>query len=150
MDLSKLTLADKIIGATGILLIIDLLFLPWHDFDLGRFGGGSVTWTAMQGDGSFWGVLAFLLTIAVVATVAITRFTATKLPELPVPLNKAIFFGAIAVLVLLLLKLVTETDNLGYGAWLAILLGAGLTYGGFLKSSEADATDPGTNPISPV
>lgn len=147
MDLSKLTLADKIIGATGIILVIDLLVLPWHSWD---FGPVSFTRTGLQSPGSFWGILAFLLAIAVVAVVAVTRFTTTKLPDLPVALNQAIFFGAIAVLVLLLLKLVTKTENLGFGSYLGVLLAAGLTYGGFLKSKEAAASDPGINPINPA
>lgn len=146
MDLSKLTLADKIIGATGILLLIDLLFLPWHDID---FGIASATRTGLESPNSFWGILAFLLTIAVLAALAITRFSSTKLPDLPVPLHRAIFFATVAVLVLLLIKLISETDYLGFGAWLGLLLAAGLTYGGFLKNQEA-AADTGVNPITPA
>lgn len=146
MDLSKLTLADKIIAATGIVLLIDLLFLPWHSIDLGPFG--SVTRSGIESPNGFWGILALLLTIVVLAVLVITRFTTTKLPDLPVPLNRAIFFGTIAVLALLVLKLLLEMDALGFGSWLAILLGAGMVYGGFLKSQEA-APAAGYGGVSP-
>lgn len=133
MDLDKLSLSDKIIAATGIVLIIDLLFLPWHSIDLGPFGG-SVTRSGVESPNSFWGVLALLLTIAVVAVTLVRVLKPeTKLPDLPVTWDRAIFFGAAATLVLLFLKLVMETDALGFGAWLGILLAGGMTYGGYLK-----------------
>ena len=141
MDLDKLTLSDKIIAGTGIVLIIDLLFLPWHSVDIGF---ASFTRSGVESPNSFWGVLALLLTIAVVAVTLLRVFKPdTKLPDLPVSWDRAIFFGAAAVLVLLLLKLFLEMDSLGFGAWLGILLAAGLTYGGYLKF-QADTTAAGT------
>jgi hypothetical protein len=138
VDLSKLTLSDKILGGAGILLIIDLLFLPWHhiSIDLGPLGSVSQSYGALSTTNTFWAFLALLLAIAIVGVVVATRFTGAKLPELPVPLNQAIFYASIAVLVLLLIKLVSKTDYLGFGSYLAILLAAGLAYGGFLKSKE--------------
>ena len=138
MDLSKLSMGDKIVAGAGLLLIIDLLFLPWHDIDLGII---SVTRRAIQSPNAFWGVLALLLTIALVAVVLLRKLSTAKLPDLPVPYRDAIFFAAIAVLVLLVLKLIIETDALGFGAWLGILLSAGLVYGAYtLRREPADTT----------
>lgn len=139
MDLSKLTMGEKIILGAGAVLLIDLLFLPWHKVDLGIV---SVSRSAIQSPNAFWGLLALLVTIAVVAVVAVNRFTSAKLPDLPVPLGQAVFFAGIAVLALLLLKLVVETDFLGFGAYLAILLGAAMAYGGFLVRSELGTSSP--------
>lgn len=141
MDLDKLSLSDKIIAATGIVLIIDLLFLPWHSVDAGPFG--DYTRSGVESPNSFWGVLALLLTIVVVAATLVRVLKPeTKLPDLPVTWDRAIFFGTAATLVLLFLKLVMETDALGFGAWLGILLAAGMTYGGYLKF-QADKAGTG-------
>ena len=141
MDLSKLSLSDKIIGGTAIVLIIDLLFLPWHNVDVPFLGNYSRT--AVQSPDSFWGILALLLTIAVVVVVALRVFSPdTKLPELPVSWDMATFYATAAVGVLLLLKLIVNTDYLGFGAWLGIVLAAGMVYGGFLKFQEDRKATP--------
>lgn len=137
MDLSKLTLADKVLAGTGIVLLIDLLFLPWHNIDLGIV---SVTRSGVESPNSGWGILALIVTIVVLVAVALTRFSTTELPRMPVPLNRAVFIGAVVVLVFLVIKLVAETDFLGIGAWLGIVLGAGFAYGGFLKDREPSST----------
>ena len=134
-----------------MVLIIDLLFLPWHkvDFDLGPLLGssGSLKRTAVESPNAFWGWLALLVTIAVLVVVLIRRLSTAKLPEIPISWSDATFYGAIAALALLLLKLVLETDSLGYGAWLGILLAAGMVYGGF-AAKQADGSAPMTPPTS--
>ncbi|MGQ0521833.1 MAG: hypothetical protein ACT4PX_11880 [Actinomycetota bacterium] len=134
MDLNKLTQGEKVVGAAGVALLVDLLFLPWHSIDLGIL---SVTRSAVESPNGFWGILALLVTIAMVAAVVVTRFTTTRLPDLPVPLGQAMWIAGIAVAGLLLLKLVAETDALGFGAWFGLLLGGAVAYGGYLMRREA-------------
>ncbi len=143
MDLSKLTPGEKIVLAAGAVLLIDLLFLPWHKIDLGIF---TVSRSAVESPNAFWGVLALLVTAAMVAVVVVTRFTAAKLPDVPVPWGQAMFIAGAAVAALLLLKLVLETSALGIGAWLGILLGGGMAYGGFLMRNEATGATPPVGP----
>jgi len=148
VDLKKLTLGEQIIGGAGIVLVITLLFLPWHNIDLGFT---DVSRKAVQSPNSFYGVLALLLTIAVVAVALVRKLTTTKLPDLPIGWNQAIFYATIAIEALLLLKLIVETDFLGFGAFLAIILGAGMVYGGFLvnKASDTGTAAPGSGPATP-
>lgn len=134
VDLNKLTQGEKVVGAAGVLLLVDLLFLPWHSIDLGIL---SVTRSAVESPNGFWGILALLVTIAMVAAVVVTRCTTTRLPDLPVPLGQAVFIGGVTVAGLLALKLVVETDALGFGAWFGILLAGAMAYGGHLMRQEA-------------
>lgn len=143
MDLNKLTLGDKILGGAGILLFLDLLLFPWHSVDLGI---QTINLQATESPNGFWGVLALLLTIVVVAAIILRRLTSVKLPELPISWNQALFYGAIAVLVLLFIKLISETSELGFGAWLGLLLAAAMVYGGFVVSKESDG--PASGPLA--
>ena len=139
MDLSKLSPGEKIVLIAGGVLLIDLLFLPWYDIDLGFV---NVTRSAIESPKAFWGVMAALVTAAMVAAVVVTRFTAARMPVLPVPLGQAMFFGGVTIVVLLLLKLLLETDFLGIGAWLGILLAGVVAYGGFLMRNESQGVPP--------
>lgn len=138
MDLNKLTMGDKIVAGTGIFLVISLLFLPWHNIDFGF--GASFSRTGVQSPNAFFGWLALLLAIALVGSIVAEKLMGTSLPDLPVPWSDARFFGALAVLGLLVLKLVFEFDWLGFGAWLSLLLAAGMAYGGFLIKQEGPST----------
>lgn len=134
MDLSKLTTGEKIVAGVGIALVINLVFLPWHNIDLGIL---SVSRKGIQSPNAIWGILALLVAAAMVTVVAVSRFTTTQLPDLPVPWPQAMFFAGMAVAVLLILKLVLETSFLGFGAFLGVVLGGGMAYGGFLMRNEA-------------
>ncbi|MCB1031912.1 MAG: hypothetical protein KDA95_11275 [Acidimicrobiales bacterium] len=137
MDLSKLTLSDKIIGGTAIAMVINLLFLPWHKVSM---FGISETRSGVQSPNSFWGLLALLLALALIAVIIVRKVTDVELPEVPLPWGQLTFFATIAVGALVLIKLISETDFLGFGAYLAVLLGGGMIYGGFLGKDDADSS----------
>lgn len=141
MDLSKLTNAEKIIGSVGIVLIIDLLFLPWHDFgdELGIAASFvDSTRTAVQDPHGGYAIVALLVTLVMVLQIVLTKLTSVELPKIPVPWSQVHLIGGFVVAGLLLLKLLVETSVLGFGAWLGILLGGGLAYGGFLRGKEGE------------
>ena len=135
MDLSKLTKGDKIVLGAGLLLIIDLLFLPWHKISVA--GIIDVTRTGVQSPNSFYGVLALLLAVVMVAQVALSKLSTAKLPDMPVPWGQVHLIAGVAAFVLLLLKLLVETSSLGFGAYLGVLLAAGLAFGGYTISQES-------------
>ena len=141
--LKKLSRGDQIVGGAGVLLVIDLLFLPWHHVRVG-FAQFHVTAnrTALQSPNAFWGWLAFLVTVALVARVVLARFTTVQLPKLPVTWGRASLIGGVAVVALLLLKLVLKTDFLGVGAWFGIILGGAMAYGGYLHTQEEQTAVP--------
>jgi len=138
VDLNKLTMGEKIVAGAGIVLAIDLLFLPWHKFAavIGtvRFSG---TASGIEHPNAIWGLLSLLVALVMVAVVVTSRFTTAKLPELPLPWPQAMFIGGLTVVALLALKLLLETRSLGFGAILGVALGGGMAYGGFLMRSEA-------------
>ncbi|MDP9404339.1 MAG: hypothetical protein M3P85_13660 [Actinomycetota bacterium] len=140
MDLSKLTLGEKIVAGAGIALVIDLLFLPWHTVDIGIV---EISRSGIESPNAFWGVVAMLLAAAMVAAVTVRRLTNAELPELGVPWEQVLFIAGVAVAALLALKLLLETDALGFGAFLGILLAAAIAYGGFLMRQEGGPADAG-------
>jgi hypothetical protein len=141
VDLNKLSLGDRIVAGLGIVEFLLLLIVPWHSVDI---FGETFTIKALEGDGDAvaWpAFLALIVLIALVAVVLIRRLAPqVNLPELPVAWNQAIFYAAIAVPVLLFLKLILQTDSLSFWAYILILIGAGIAYGGFLISQESEAS----------
>ena len=135
VDFNKLTKGDKIVAGAGLLLVIDLLFLPWHHITVR--GILSVNRTGVQSPNSFYGVLALLLALVMVAQVVVAKLTAAKLPDIPVPWAQVHLIAGIAVFALLLLKLLVETSYLGFGAFLGLIFAAALAFGGFTISQEA-------------
>ena len=103
VDFNKLSKGDKIVAGAGLLLIIDLLFLPWHHIRIA--GIVSVNRTGVQSPNSFYGVLALLLALVMVAQVVVSKLTTAKLPDIPVPWAQVHLIAGIAVFALLLLKL---------------------------------------------
>ena len=141
MDFSKLTLGDRIVLGAGVLLAVDLLFFPWHNISVG--GILDVSRTGVQSPNAFYGVLALLLVVVMVAQVVVSKLTAAKLPEIPLPWSRVHLIAGIAVLALLLLKLLVETNFLGFGAFLGMILAAALAFGGYTISREAPSAAGG-------
>jgi hypothetical protein len=141
VDLNKLSLGDRIVAGLGIVEFLLLLIVPWHSVDI---FGETFTIKALEGDGDAvaWpAFLALIVLIALVAVVLIRKLAPqVNLPELPVAWSQAIFYAAIAVPVLLFLKLILQTDSLSFWAYILILIGAGIAYGGFLISQESEAS----------
>lgn len=148
MDLSKLTLGQKILGGCGVALFLFMLVLNWHSFDAGPITFGI---KAMSSDGEaigILGILAFLVNLAVVGTLA-ASIAGVDLPELPIPWKQAWFYGAAATAGLLVLKLLFKFDFIAFGAYLMVLTAAGGAYGGFLISKETDAGSSSSAPPTP-
>ncbi len=135
MDTSRVTVGDKVIATAGILLLIDLLVLPWHQFF-------SFSLTATEAPGGWWGTLAALLTLVILTVTFLRRFAAIEMTWLPRPIGEVNLAANASVLALLVIKLALNVDFLGFGAFLALLLAAAMVVGAFLGRDETDEAPP--------
>jgi uncharacterized protein YjbJ (UPF0337 family) len=132
VDLSKLTKADQILGGAGIVFIL-ASFLTWFSIDLGTFGDVSANgWDV----GFLWARLPVLIVFAMLVWVGLRKFSSVKLPtDIP-----ALYLaGGALAFALPLLKLVIGEDgpiSRGFGLFIAVIAGAGVAFGGFLKFTE--------------
>ncbi|MFN2506286.1 MAG: hypothetical protein ABR540_19075 [Acidimicrobiales bacterium] len=151
-QIDRRELGRRLVLVTGLLLALDLLFLPWHHFDvdLGRFGvsteGVDLDRSGVQSPQRLLGMLALVLALALVVYVVPEVVGRGRESSRAANAREWFpLFAGPAVLALLLLKLVLEPDFLGIGAWVGVLLGAGLAYGAFALGQEAPAAS-GTRP----
>ncbi len=136
---AKLSQGERIVLVAGLLLIADLLFLPWYDLGpaLGNLGEVvNTTATGVQQPYAGYGIAAVVLTAIMVAQIALARLLSVHLPEPPVPWSQIHLILGIFVAVALVIKLVRLTDSLGYGAYSAILAGILVAYGGYRVAQE--------------
>ena len=135
--LAALSAGERTVLVAGLLLIADLLFLPWYDVDLAVFGHpGSATATGVQQPYAGYGIAAVVLTAAMIVQIVLVRVLAARMPNPPVPWSQIHLILGIFVAVALVIKLVRLTDSLGYGAYSAILAGILVAYGGYRIASE--------------
>lgn len=153
MDLSKLTLSDRIIAASGILFVI-FSFLPWYGKSVGVFSHTESGWSYF-----LFGIIPALLTIAILAYVAIRVFSPnTNLPDLPVPWATAVLIAAGLAAVLVVLKLLIGAKYSGadldrkYGLFLAVLAVLGLAAGAAMAfmAEQKGTTSGGTGSTPPT
>lgn len=142
MDLTKLSLGDKIMAGSGIALFI-FSFFPWYKVDFGgAFGGGSVTQSGWHF--FFTGIVPTLLALALVGYVVVTKvLDGVALPDLPVGWPLVVLGAAGLAAVLVILRLLFGGDDGGtgvldrsFGIFLAVLSVIGLAAGAFLKFQE--------------
>ena len=134
VDFKRLSRGEQVIGVAAFLLIVDLVFLPWHKVSTVRFGQAiSGTATGIQFPNSVYGLLALLLAAVMLAQVLFHVLDAT-VPDVGVPWPKIQRIVGPTVLVLLLVKLLVETRYLSIGAFLAVVLGGALAWGASVSS----------------
>jgi len=131
MDVSRFTRDELIMAGIALLLVIDLLFLPWFDVTI-AFGTfkESATSTATGSPDGWLGVLAVLAALAVLADLAIERFTSIQLPTLGGSrgTTRLALAGDAALLVGLKFLFNIHFDLFGIGFWGAVLLSAALVW----------------------
>ena len=137
-DMSRMSTAEKLLAGGGILLLIDS-FLPWQRIcvDLSPLGGGGacVGFTMWGGNGSFFGVIAGLLTIALIV-VGILSMTGSmaNMNMGSMSADKLVGFIGAGVFVFGILKFIFAlTQSPGYGAFIGVVLLLAIGYGAWQK-----------------
>jgi len=130
MDVSKFTRDELILGGVAVLLVIDLLFLPWFDITVG-FGTFRVSATSSAtGSPDGWlGVLAVLVALALMAYIAIERLAAdVELPTISgsAATTRLVLAAVAAGCVALKFLFNIHFSLFGAGFWGAIVLAASL------------------------
>ena len=138
MDFSTLSREDWVVGGGALLLIIDILFLPWHSVSGFDFTGAGAP-------GGIWGVLALIVTIAVLVDLTLARFNpAVQVPTSQLGRDMTRTAAAGLGLVLVLIKFIDNTSSLAIGTWLGIILAIVVVAGAYLNA-QGNSTAVGSN-----
>ena len=138
---NKLTMGQRVIVASGILMVIDS-FLPWYKYsgagsDIARSLGVRTTANAWQAPGSFWSILAVLIAVAMVGVVVAVVFGNVKLPDLgQFTWGQAALAAGGAALLFVVIKFLNHSGDLDFGFFLGFIAAIGLTAGGYLRYTE--------------
>ncbi len=133
-----LGIGEKIIIVAAVVLFIDG-FLPWYSIDLGPLG--DFTRSGWESPGAIWSILAVLIGLVMGGVVVVKGLTETEMPDNVGGFTwpKIMLGGGVAALVFLLIKLLNESDYMGFGFYLGIICAAALAAGGFLMFREEAA-----------
>jgi hypothetical protein len=142
--LKALPLGRKLILGAGVLLFIDT-FLDWQhvsaSFGGVTVGGGQSAWHG------FWGIVMGLMVVGLVLWTAAKAFGVALPPAIP----DGLFSLALGVLipVFALLKAITD-DYVHWPAWIGVILGAVIAYGGWLVFAESGEKLPSVQAPRPT
>lgn len=135
LHLERLSGEDWVLGTVAVLLIFDLLVLPWFSFGATiRFGSSSLaiggSATAVDAPDAWLGVLALLSSAFLVADLGFERLSPeTRLPSIAADRETTRYVLACVAAGLIALKFLFHIGRFGelaLGFWLAVLLVAAL------------------------
>lgn len=152
-DMSKMSIASKIIMGGGILLLIDS-FLDWQRvcFDFGGVAGlgnscGGVN--AWSGNGSTFGLLMGLCVIVLLIWEAMQVAGASGNIKLPISASKAsayLGFGVVGFGILKLIIVLTSDVKPSLFGWVGLILILAVGYGAWMKFQEPETAAPPAAP----
>lgn len=128
MNLDAMRRDDWLLGGVALLLVIDLLLLPWFDIGVGPV---SITSTATGAPDGWLGILAVLAAVALIADLALERLS----PQTAVPAvggsratTRLALAGITALFVALKFLFHVHFSLFGFGFWAAVVLTVGLVF----------------------
>jgi hypothetical protein len=152
-DMSKMSIASKIITGAGILLLVDS-FLSWQKVcasdilgDLAGVGDICAKANAWGGSGSFFGLLMGLCVIVLLVWEGMQMAGAAGNVKLPISASKASAYLGFGVVVFGLAKFLLAVTNEGaLFAFVGLVLILAVGYGAWMKFQEPETAAP---PMAP-
>jgi hypothetical protein len=138
VDFAKLSREDWIVGGGGILLILSLLIFGWYSYpsvtvDGTTLAGGSIA--ATSAPYAIWGILALIVTLAVVVDLSLARFSpATVIPTTNLGRDMTRTAAAGVVALVLAIKFFAHVGNFGFGFVLDVVLTIIVVAGAWLNA----------------
>ncbi|HXD64219.1 MAG TPA: hypothetical protein VNV17_06370 [Solirubrobacteraceae bacterium] len=141
MKFDSVSRDDWILAGLALLLIIDLLFLPWFSASvtIGSFSA-SFTATATDAPDGLFGVLAVLSAVALIVDLGVERLSpGTTVPNIGGSRTQTRFVLACVTALFVALKFVFNIhfSDFGFGFYAAVVLTAGLVWVAFQTRSGA-------------
>ena len=143
---------DWIVGGLSLLLVIDLLFLPWYSLSVHGFGySASVSASATSAPDGWAGILAMLAALAVLADLLVERLAPqATLPNLGGSRTVTRLWLAIVAAGFMALKFVLHLHFswFGFGFYLGVVVIAALVYSTLRLSQDREIY--GTSTTTPT
>jgi hypothetical protein len=132
MNLENVTRDDWIVAGIALLLIIDLMFLPWFSVSASV---GAITFsassTATGAPDSLLGILAVLAALLLIVDLAVERLSPeTRVPAVAGsrPTTRLVLAGAAAFFLALKFLFHIHFSDFGFGFYAAVVLTVALVY----------------------
>ena len=126
-QLKALPLGRQLILGAGVLLLLDT-FLDWQHVDGVNINGVTVGGGGLNAWHGFWGVVMCLALVVLLAWTAARAFDVALPAQVPDGLTTLGL--SVLIPVFALLKAITD-DAVHWPAWIGVLLGAVIAYGGW-------------------
>ncbi len=143
MKVDNVTREEQIVGGLALLLLLDLLILPW-------FSPTGISLTGTDSPDSLLGLLSVIALLLLIADLAVERFS----PQIQVPAlggsraatRFVLAAAAAGFMALKFLLQLSHFSDLGFGFWLGALLAGALVY--FAMQARSGSVSFPTRPRS--
>lgn len=145
MKFDSVSRDDWILAGVALLLVIDLLFLPWFSITFGPF---SATLTATDAPDGWLGILAVLAAAALIADLAVERMSpGTAVPNIGGSRTQTRFVLAAVTALFVALKFLFHIhfSDFGFGFYAAVVLTVGLVWAAYQTRSGASLVGGGVH-----
>lgn len=141
--LKEMGIGERVVVIAAIVLLIDS-FLPWYRYSIkiGDLGMG-VSYNGWGYPSGFMSMLAILLGIAMGVQIVLNRLGVVEFPEKlgSMTWGRAHTIAGVIAFLLVLIKLISNTDFTAFGIYIGLLSTAALGIGGFLMTRDETAGD---------